>query len=261
MRVTSWNVNGLRGAVRKGFLRWLHRCGARHVAIQETRVLREHLPEAMTRLRGWHLELSVAERPGYSGVGQLSRVRPDEVQTSLGRPELDREARLVLGRYGRLWLASVYFPNGNGKDRDLSRVPFKLAFYRTLRARLQPLLRAKERVLVAGDFNLAPNELDLARPEQNRDHTGFLLKERRELFEWFGAGWLDTYRCFEHGGGHFTWWSQREGVRAKNVGWRIDLMLASPALRPFLKSAAIHAEVHGSDHCPISVELDARAER
>ena len=256
--IRSWNVNGLRAADNKGFKRWLGRCGADIVALQEVRALEEQLPLRLRRPRGWNAHFSPAQRKGYSGVGLYSRLAPDHVRRTLGESDLDAEGRLQIARFGALHLVNGYFPNGNGKDRDNSRVPYKLRFYRRLFRALRPHLRAGEPILVMGDFNTAHREIDLARPRQNRETSGFLPEERAELDRWLKAGYVDTFRHFEQGPGHYTWWSQRAGVREKNIGWRIDYVLASPGAMPFLQKASIHAGVRGSDHCPIGVELDRR---
>ena len=257
MRVLSWNVNGLRAVDRTGaFRRWLGRSGAAVVGVQEARARLDQLPRRLQRPRGWHVHLVAAERPGYSGVALYSRRAADAVDTSLGRGELDREGRVQLARFGKLVVANVYFPNGNGVDRDNSRVPFKLAFYRALFDRLADERRRRRRVLVMGDFNTAHHPIDLARPSQNKRTSGFLLEERAELSRWLDAGWVDTFRRFEPGAGHYTWWSQRKGVRERNIGWRIDYVLACPAAARHLRSAFILHRVRGSDHCPIGVELD-----
>jgi exodeoxyribonuclease-3 len=153
-------------------------------------------------------------------------------------------------------VANVYFPNGNGKDRDLSRIPYKLDFYRAVFDRIERLRRAGRRVLVMGDFNTAHQEIDIARPRENAKNAGFTPIEREELDRWIRAGWVDTFRRFEPGPGHYSWWSQRAGVRARNIGWRIDYVLASPNVLPHLKSAFIERHVKGSDHCPVGVVLD-----
>ncbi|RMH18223.1 MAG: exodeoxyribonuclease III [Acidobacteria bacterium] len=255
MRIISWNVNGLRAAARKGFGAWLEGSGAEIVALQEVRARQEQVPRDLRRRPGWHFDLAPAERPGYSGVALFSRRPPDAVQHAVGEPEIDAEGRLQLARFGGLLLVNGYFPNGNGTNRDNSRIPFKLRFYRTLYHLLEPHKEAGRPILVAGDLNTAHREIDLARPKQNRDTSGFTDEERAELDRWLTNGWVDTFRHFEPGPGHYTWWSQRFGVRERNVGWRIDYVLASPGAMPFLKGAAIHPEVMGSDHCPISVEV------
>lgn len=257
VRVVSWNVNGLRSAHGKGFLPWLSGARAQVVALQEVRARADQLPNEVRAPPRWKTHFSSAERPGYSGVGLFSRDEPDAVETRLGVPEMDVEGRLQLARFGKLTVANVYFPNGNGKDRDLSRIPFKLAFYRRLFAELEKPLRDGGRVLVVGDFNTAHQDIDLARPRENRETSGFRPEEREELDRWLRAGWVDSFRHFNKGGGHYSWWSQRFGVREKNIGWRIDYVLASPGAMAYVKRAAIHPEVSGSDHCPVSVDLDS----
>jgi exodeoxyribonuclease-3 len=249
-------VNGLRACHRRGFGRWLSRSGAGIVGVQEVRARPEDLPASLASPQRWHAHFSPAERAGYSGVGLFSRLLPDAVETSLGVSRFDREGRVQLVRFGRLVVANVYFPNGNGVNRDHSRVPFKLAFYRTLWERLQTLRRSGARVIVMGDFNTAHDDVDLARPRENQGTSGFLPRERRELSRWLATGFTDTFRAFEPRGGHYTWWSQRQGVRARNVGWRIDYVLASRAASPFIRRAFHQPRIQGSDHCPIGVDVD-----
>ncbi len=255
MRIVSWNVNGLRACAKKGFEGWLEGSGAAVVGLQEVRSRREQLPEGLRRPPGWHLELTAAERPGYSGVALYSRAAPDHVE-GLGEARFDLEGRLQLARFGDLWLANGYFPNGNGPNRDLSRIPYKLDFYRALFDRLEGPRAAGQPILVMGDLNTAHREIDLARPRQNRETSGFRPEEREELDRWLRQGWSDTFRLYESGPEHYSWWSQRGGARGRNVGWRLDYILASPGALPFLRAAAIHPEVMGSDHCPVSVDLD-----
>ncbi len=256
MRVFSWNVNGLRAVLKKGFLDWAESCGGDVLALQETRCKEDQIPPEVTSLEGWHLALTAAERAGYSGVANLSRQPPEWQESSLGVDEFDAEGRILMQRHGRLLIVNGYFPNGSGKDRDNSRVPYKLDFYRHLFDLLEAQKERGEPILVLGDFNTAHRDIDLARPRENRQTSGFLPEECEELDRWLRNGWTDTFRNFEAGGGFYTWWSQRFGVRAKNIGWRIDMVLASPGVLPHLRGAAIHSGVLGSDHCPISVDLD-----
>jgi exodeoxyribonuclease-3 len=256
MKILSWNVNGLRACARKGFASWLRRTDADIVGLQEVRAGYEALPEEVARPPGWHLHLVEAARPGYSGVALYARRLWDGLETSLDDETFDAEGRLQIARFGRLVLANVYFPNGSGRERNNGRVPFKLAFYRRLFERLARLRRGGLRVLVMGDFNTAHREIDLARPKQNQKTSGFLPEERAELDRWLAAGWVDTFRAFQSGPEHYTWWSQRSGARARNVGWRIDYVLASPSAMRFVRSAFTRPEVEGSDHCPVGVELD-----
>ena len=258
LRVISWNVNGLRACEKKGFSRWLSRSGASIVGLQEVRALPEDLPDKLVRPRSWHVNLSAAERKGYSGVGLYSKQAPSDVKTSLGSRRFDVEGRLQIARFGKLSVLNGYFPKGSGKDRDNSRVPYKLAFYREVFDRAQRLRRSGQRVLVIGDFNTAHREIDLARPKDNESTSGFLPEERAELDRWLDAGWVDSFRAFEPGPHHYSWWSQRGGCRERNIGWRIDLILASPAAMRFAKDAFILPRVRGSDHCPIGIDLDPK---
>ncbi|MEZ4228930.1 MAG: exodeoxyribonuclease III [Polyangiaceae bacterium] len=260
LRVTCWNVNGVRAATRKGLVEWLSEDGPDFIALQEVRALPHQIPAELSDL-GLRAHWEPAERPGYSGVGWLSAHDIEAVQLSLPR-RFRVEGRASLVRCGALWLCSVYVPKGSGTLRDNSRVPYKLAFSRALRGRLQPLVDAGERVVVLGDFNTAHQEIDLARPRQNRDNSGFLPGERRDFAAWLRKGWIDSFRAKqieadgEPRGGHYTWWSQRLGLRERNVGWRIDYALVSPAAWPFVRRAFILPEVRGSDHCPLGVEFD-----
>jgi exodeoxyribonuclease-3 len=257
MKVTSWNVNGLRAAANKGFLGWLERCGADVVALQETRVLAEQLSDEVRSPPGGHLALHPAVRKGYSGVALYTRNPPATVETSTGEERFDVEGRLQVARFGSLVIANGYFPNGSGKNRDQSRVPYKLDFYRRVFDMLEAERAAGVPILVLGDFNTAHREIDLARPKTNHKTSGFLPEERAELDRWLESGWTDTYRHL-HGDveGVYTWWSQRFGVRERNVGWRIDYVLASPGALAHLREAWVAPDVMGSDHCPVGVELD-----
>jgi exodeoxyribonuclease-3 len=255
-RIFSWNVNGLRAAAKKGFGDWLADSRAEIVGIQEMRAEPAQIPAELREPEQWCASFQPAERKGYSGVALYSRRAPDRVDTSLDEARFDSEGRVQIAHFGRLALANVYFPNGNGKERDNSRVPYKLDFYRALFDRLEALRSSGRRVLVLGDFNTAHKEIDLARPKANRETSGFLPEECAEIDRWVSAGWVDTFRSFEPGPDRYTWWSQRGGARARNVGWRIDYVMASPAAMKFVRAAFIHPEVMGSDHCPLGVDVD-----
>jgi len=256
VRILSWNVNGLRACERQGFSRFLARCRADVVGLQEVRAHPEQLPDHLRAPRGWHAHVVAATRAGYSGVALYARRPPERVQTSLGEERFDAEGRLQLARFGRLVVANVYFPNGNGRERDNSRIPYKLDFYRALYGRLDALRRSGSRVLVMGDFNTAHREIDLARPRENVGTSGFTPIEREEIDRWLRSGWVDTFRRRTKAPGHYTWWSQRQGARDRNVGWRIDYVLASRAAARHLRDAFILPKVRGSDHCPVGVEVD-----
>jgi exodeoxyribonuclease-3 len=257
MRLVSWNVNGLRACAKKGFLKFLESSGADVVGIQEVRAFPHQLDPGTLSPSGWYSAFAPASRAGYSGVGIYSRQPPSRLETSLNDDRFDDEGRLIIAHFGRLTVASVYFPNGSGRDRDNSRVPYKLAFYTALFKRLEEL-RRRGPVFVMGDYNTAHKTLDLARPKTNKKTSGFLPEERAELGRWINAGWVDTFRTFHPGeSGRYTWWRQWGGAREKNIGWRIDYLLASPSASKRVTDAFIWPEITGSDHCPIGIDISS----
>jgi exodeoxyribonuclease-3 len=183
-------------------------------------------------------------------------VAPDRIETTLANGRFDAEGRLLIAYFGRMTVVTGYFPKGSGSERDNSRVPYKLDFYAALFDRLQQLKR-RGPVYVIGDFNTAHEAIDLARPKTNEKTSGFLPEERAEFSRWLAAGWVDTFRA-QHPGeeGHYTWWRQWGGAREKNVGWRIDYVLASPSAAARVRDAFIWSDVRGSDHCPVGVDID-----
>lgn len=258
MRIISWNVNGLRACARKGFLDWLGSEEAKIVGLQEVRCLPEQLTAAVREPEGWQTHFSCAEKKGYSGVALYTRVPFDAVEPGLGVEKFDIEGRAQIAKLGKLTVINAYFPNGSGRNRDLSRISYKLEFYRHLRERFAASVKAGERILVMGDFNTAHKPIDLARPKQNMETSGFRPEEREEFDRWIESGWVDTFRVFCDEPDRYSWWSYRGGVRARNIGWRIDYVLASPGAMEFVRDADIHHEVMGSDHCPVSVTVDPR---
>ncbi len=257
MRIVSWNINGIRAAHRKGFLRWLAKERADIVCVQETKIdeatLRAELAVAAPK---HHEAWAFAKRKGYSGVATLSRRAPLSVRVGIGVERFDAEGRVVETDHGAFLLFNVYFPKGSGPLRDNSRVPYKLDFYEALFTHIRKRKRATRKpVVVLGDFNTAHAEIDLARPRDNKKNSGFLLEEREDLARHLGRGFVDTFRHLHPREQKYSWWSQRFGVREKNVGWRIDYVWISDDLLPRLKKAFISDEVRGSDHCPVGVDL------
>ena len=249
MRVVSWNVNGIRACVRHGFVDFVDRSGADIVGVQEVRARPEDIPPAARRPSGWHTAFTVAERRGYSGVGIYSKLQPVRVETSLGVLRFDREGRFMAAHFqtarGRFVVVNGYFPKGSGPDRDNSRVGYKLDFSRTVFARAQAL-RRRGPVLVIGDYNTAHRAIDLARPQANVTHSGFLPEERAELDRWLDAGWVDAFRALHpEAPDQYTWWRQWGGARERNIGWRIDYVLASPAAMTRIHEAFIWPDETG----------------
>ncbi|MBT4494392.1 MAG: exodeoxyribonuclease III [Gammaproteobacteria bacterium] len=257
MRIVSWNVNGLRACTRKGFGKFLKTCKADVLCLQEVRAFPEQLDDNIRSPRGWHTHFFPAERPGYSGVAIYSRAQPTHVATSLGDSSFDIEGRFLMVRFGRLSVASVYFPKGSGKDRDNSRVPYKLDFYAAVKEKIE-LARKLGPVYVTGDYNTAHESIDLARPKTNRKSSGFLPEERDVLTKWMEDGWVDVFRDrHPNEPDHYSWWRQWGNAREDNVGWRIDYVLASPSGAKRVSDAFIWPKVTGSDHCPVGVDLSA----
>lgn len=255
MRIVSWNVNGLRACAKKGFLDVLKSSKADIMCLQEVRAFPEQLPPEVLAPKGWHVAINPAERAGYSGVAIYSKQAPSRVETALGIEEYDVEGRYLLAQFGRLSVASIYFPKGSGKERDNSRVPYKLGFYRAVFERIEQL-KKRGPVFVTGDYNTAHEAIDLARPKTNTKSSGFLPEERDEMSRWLEAGWVDTFRR-QHPNeeGHYTWWRQFGGARENNVGWRIDYVLASNSGAKRVRDAFIWPDVLGSDHCPVGVDI------
>ncbi len=255
MRIVSWNVNGLRACAAKGFDRFLEASKADVIGVQEVRAFPAQLDEKTRSPRGWHAHFAAAERAGYSGVGVYSRAKPDKVETTLHDARFDSEGRVLIAQFGRTSVVNAYFPKGSGTERDNSRVPYKLDFYAALFERVQKLKR-RGPVFVIGDYNTAHEAIDLARPKTNEKTSGFLPEERAEMTRWIDAGWVDTFRARHPGeAGHYTWWRQWGGAREKNVGWRIDYVLASPTAASRVRDAFIWPQVLGSDHCPVGVDI------
>ena len=255
MRIVSWNVNGLRACAKKGFLQVLQRKKIDVMALQEVRAYPEQLPDKVRSPRDWLGYFAPATRPGYSGVAIYSRIKPTRVECGLGESRFDEEGRFLLAQFSRMSIASVYFPTGSGKDRDNSRVPYKMDFYRAVFDRIQHQ-RKLGPVFVTGDFNTAHHVIDIARPKSNLKASGFLPEERQELTRWEDAGWVDTFRHrHPEEAGHYTWWRQFGGARQHNVGWRIDYVFASKTANHRVKNAFIWRKTMGSDHCPVGVDL------
>ncbi|HJP49639.1 MAG: exodeoxyribonuclease III [Pseudomonadales bacterium] len=256
MRIISWNVNGLRACTKKGFLKFLKKSGADVVCLQEVRAFPAQLDDNVRSPKGWYASFSPAERPGYSGVGIYSLVEPDRIDTSLGDKQFDIEGRFMMAHFGRTAIASVYFPKGNGKDRDNSRVPYKLDFYVAVKRKIDKT-RRRGPVFIVGDYNTAHQEIDLARPRTNQKSSGFLPEERQVMTDWLADGWVDVFRK-QHPGeaGHYSWWRQWGNARADNVGWRIDYILGSPSAAKRVTQSYILREITGSDHCPVGVDWE-----
>lgn len=248
-KLISWNVNGIRAVQKKGFAEFLAGYNPDILCLQEVKAYED---QADLKVDGYHVIWNAATRPGYSGTAVLSRVKPLEIR--LGLPSLpeENEGRVIALRYPSFWLINVYTPNAK---RDLTRLEYRFKTWDPMFLDYLRQLDAGLPVVLCGDLNTAHRDVDLANPKSNKGNAGFTIEERTGLDNFEGAKFIDTFRQFEKGGGHYTWWSNRPGVRAKNIGWRIDYFWISQRMVSSLKSASIYPQVMGSDHCPIQIEL------
>lgn len=249
MKLVSWNVNGIRSVLGKGFHDFVAMAKADVICLQETKAREEQVGSTF---EGYKAYWNSAERPGYSGTAILTRTEPLDVRHGIGREEHDREGRVITAEFADFFLVNVYVPNSG---RELLRLDYRTkAWGPEFLGFLQNLEKTKP-VVFCGDLNVAHKEIDLARPKANGKNAGFTPEERASFDTYVAAGFLDTFRELETGGGHYSWWSYMGGARAKNVGWRIDYFCISQALRPRLNDAFIWPQVMGSDHCPVGVVL------
>lgn len=253
VRILSWNVNGLRALLRKGFLDWLRQESPDMLCMQETKVQPDQLPWDVLQPEGYHAYWNWGERKGYSGVGLYTRQEPMKVETRFGIERLDAEGRIIMARYPEFILFNVYFPNGRtGRER----LDYKLAFYDDFLKLADGLVRQGHRLVVCGDYNTAHNEIDLARPKENANVSGFLPIERAWMDRFEEHGFVDTFRYFNKEPGHYTYWDMKTRARERNVGWRIDYFYVSADLLSAIRRAFILPEVMGSDHCPLGIEME-----
>lgn len=253
MRIISWNVNGFRAALGKGFLDWLSGCDADAVLLQETKVEPEQLAPAERDPAGFSGVWNWSKgRKGYSGTACLLKQSPQAHSFGLEDPRYRGEGRVIHLEYPDFHLFNIYFPNG---QKDEERLAYKMGFYDAFLTQADALRAAGKPVVVGGDFNTAHTERDIKNAKANEKTSGFLPMERAWIDKFIAHGYVDTFRLFEPGPDHYSWWSFRANARAKNVGWRIDYFFVSEELRPRVKAAWIAPEVMGSDHCPIGVEI------
>ena len=255
IKLISWNVNGLNAVMGKGFVQSFRNMDADIVAIQETRLQESKLTDEMRRIDGYNAYLSYSiVKKGYSGVATYTRMTPLSVRYGIGIPDYDNEGRICETDFGDFVFFNIYFPNGQmGTDR----LVYKLNFYEAFFAYADACRRQGRSVIISGDFNTAHNDIDLKNPEANNTYSGFKLVER-EWMNWiFQNGYVDTFRYLYPDTIKYSWWSYRFGARTRNIGWRIDYMIASQDIleKGWLKDAFIDNDITGSDHCPVGLIL------
>lgn len=252
MKIISFNVNGIRAIVKKNFIPDIQSLDADIICLQETKSTVEQLKEAIGELSEYHIYGNEAERKGYSGTAILTKEEPISVSYDMGIEEHDKEGRVICAEYSEFNLVTVYTPNSGS---DLRRLAYRQKWDADFLAYLKKLEESKP-VVVCGDFNVAHTEIDLARPKPNYNKSaGFMQEEIDGMDAYTSNGFVDTFRMKNGDEIKYSWWSYRGGARAKNVGWRIDYFLVSEKIKDQVKDAFILNEVHGSDHCPVGIEL------
>lgn len=253
MRIYSWNVNGIRAVARKGFLEWIEEEKPDVLALQEIRIQDEQLSDKLRNIDDYYSYFNFGEIKGYSGVALYSKEKPLNVWYGLGVKKFDKEGRVLVAEYPEFILLNIYFPNGK---KNQERLNFKLEFYDKVLDYCEKLRDKGNKILISGDFNTAHHPIDLKNPEANKDISGFLPIERKWLDKLEDHGYIDTYRYFYPDKETYSWWSYRTRARERDAGWRIDYHFISQGLEDKLVNADILTEVMGSDHCPVTVEMD-----
>ena len=250
MRLVSWNVNGLRACVEKGFYESVASLDADVICLQEIKLK----PEQFTsRMEGYEAHLNSAQKPGYSGTAVFTRVKPLSVTTGIGLMEHDGEGRVITCEFQGFFLVCCYTPNSQD---GLKRLDYRMQWEDAFRGYLLSLNRRKP-VVLCGDLNVAHQEIDLKNPDSNHMNPGFTDQEREKMTQLLGAGFVDSFRLLHpDAAGEYSWWSYRMRARERNAGWRIDYFIVSEQLKNRIQSARIHQDILGSDHCPVSLDLD-----
>ncbi|MGD7046128.1 exodeoxyribonuclease III [Jeotgalibacillus proteolyticus] len=248
MKLISWNVNGIRACVKKGFMDYFHQVDADIFCLQETKVQQGQID---LPLEGYWQYWNYAEKKGYSGTAVFTKEKPLSVQYGLGE-EREEEGRILTLEFEEFHLLNVYTPNSK---RDLTRLPYRLEWEERMRQYILELEQVKP-VILCGDLNVAHQEIDLKNAKPNRGNSGFTIEERGKMTKLLNEGFIDSFRYFyPELEGAYSWWSYMSKVRERNIGWRIDYFIVSQKLEPKLMDAAIHPYVLGSDHCPVQLEL------
>jgi exodeoxyribonuclease-3 len=253
VKIYSWNVNGIRAVHKKGFVEWLEKDHPDILCIQETKAQPDQLPEKLISLGNYKSYFNSAHRKGYSGVGIYTLKEPMKIDNGMGIEKFDIEGRVQIADYEDFVLFNIYFPNGKMSEE---RLKYKLDFYDAFLDYINHLRDEGRNIVVCGDVNTAHKEIDLARPQENSNISGFLPVERAWMDKFLENGYVDTFRMFNNDPDQYTWWSYRTRARTRNVGWRLDYFFVNEEFKNNIKSSYILFDVMGSDHCPIGIEIE-----
>ena len=253
MKILTYNVNGIRSALNKGFLDWLSASQADMVCLQELKADASQIDTLLFQSLGYELYAMPAEKKGYSGVGILTKKSPLHVEYGCGIEKYDREGRVIRADFEDFSLMSVYMPSGSsGEDRQAFKFEWLDDFY----GYSQDLQAKIPQLIISGDYNICHQPIDIHNPVSNKNSSGFLPEEREWMSAFIGSGFVDTFREFNQEPHQYTWWSYRANARTKNLGWRIDYHMATEAMKSRLKRSVILPEAKHSDHCPVLLEID-----
>ena len=253
MKIVTWNVNGLRAALKKDALSAILSWNPNLLCLQEIKARPDQLTDEQRNIPGYQIIWNPAERPGYSGVATLAGEEPIEIEMGMNAPQFDLEGRVIRTRHPDFLLYNVYFPSG---QRGRERVDYKLDFYAYLLSACDTLHTAGEKIIITGDFNTAHMPIDLKNPKANAKTSGFLPEEREWISKFLEHGFVDVYRSLYPKREQYTWWTYRLNARQRGIGWRLDYFLVSEALVSRVKDVIIHDEVPGSDHCPVELLIE-----
>jgi exodeoxyribonuclease III len=253
MKILTYNVNGIRSAISKGFVEWLRATNADMVCLQEVKAEKENIDASIFEELGYQIYWHSAEKKGYSGVAILTKVTPKHVEVGMGMEIYDREGRVLRTDFEDFSLMSVYMPSGSSGD---IRQEFKMQWLADFEAYIKELRKTIPNLIISGDYNICHQAIDIHNPKSNVNSSGFLPEERDWMEQFLQSGFVDSFRHFNKEPHHYSWWSFRAGSRDKNLGWRIDYHLATEPLRERLIRSVILPEAKHSDHCPVLVEME-----
>ena len=254
MRIISYNVNGIRAAINKGFIDWLKSDPADIICVQETKAVRENVDHSVFESLGFHDYWYSAKKKGYSGVAVFTKIKPDAVHYGTGHAISDEEGRVIQLDFGDLRLINAYFPSGTSGDE---RQRYKYVWLEEFHGYLENLRKTRPNLILCGDYNIAHEEIDIHDPKGNKNSSGFLPEERAWMSKFLGSDWIDSFRHFCRDPHRYSWWSQRfPSVRQQNKGWRIDYITVTRPLEKRLLKADIYPEVKHSDHCPVYLDIN-----
>ena len=253
MKIISWNVNGVRAIAKKGFAKQIAEWDADIICLQDTKAQVDEVKHALTGVEGYEVFASSAVRKGYSGTNMLTRTRPLSIEYGIGVIEHDQEGRVITAEFEKFYLITAYIPNSGS---DLGRLDYRLTWDRDFTSYMTALQKKKP-VIACGDFNVAHQPIDIARPKQNYNKTsGYTQKEIDGMTTMLASGFVDAFRHLKPTEVAYSWWNQRFGAREKNIGWRIDYFLVSDSILPVVKDSYIMASEMGSDHCPVALIIE-----